>query len=151
MKRKCSKRNVITMKKLIEPEELKKCYMGHNGLDDKASYESIRHMIDIQPNALDLESLWKMYEESTSKEAQLEAEKETVNPEYLDFHIIEKSTQNGITNGILRCIESLSPDKKEVNRKAFEIFSRVRGLSITGETQIENESSDETEENEMDY
>lgn len=49
------------MKKLIEPEGLKKCYMGHNGLDDKASYESIRRMIDIQPNALDLEPLWNLY------------------------------------------------------------------------------------------
>lgn len=108
---------------------------------------------EIEENKTDdkLESLWKMYEESTLKEAQLEAEKETVNPEYLGLHIIEKSTQNGITNGILRCIESLSPDKKEVNRKAFEIFSRVRGLSITEENQTENESSNETEENEMGY
>ena len=125
-------------------------YMKHgihlNELDTSELEEIKRNEIDDK-----LESLWKMYEESASKEAQLEAGKETVNPEYLGFHIIEESTQNGITNGILRCIESLSPDKKEVNRKAFEIFSKVRGLSIAGENQTENESPDETEENEMDY
>ena len=52
------------MKKLIDPEELKKCYTGHNGLDDKASYESIRRMIDIQKNALDLEPLWNLHQET---------------------------------------------------------------------------------------
>ncbi len=61
------------MKKLIDPEKLKKCYTGHNGLDDKASYESIRRMIDIQPNALDLEPLWNLYEKYVRKAAELDA------------------------------------------------------------------------------
>lgn len=56
-----------------------------------------------------------------------------------------------MATGVLRCLELLSNNYLEVQRKAFEIFSRVRGLSITGENQLENESSDEIEDEEMDY
>ena len=37
------------MSRLIDADALKSCYTGSNGIDDKASYESIRKMIDAQP------------------------------------------------------------------------------------------------------
>ena len=50
------------MKRLIDAESLKSCYEGHNGLDDKASYKSIRKMIDIQPTVCDLDEIVKELE-----------------------------------------------------------------------------------------
>ncbi len=48
------------MARLIDADALKACYEGGNGLDDKASYESVRKMIDIQPTIIDnLEQLEK--------------------------------------------------------------------------------------------
>lgn len=43
--------------RLIDADALKSCYTGSNGLDDKASYESIRKMIDVQPTAYDVEKV----------------------------------------------------------------------------------------------
>lgn len=43
--------------RLIDADALKSCYTGSNGLDDKASYESIRKMIDSQPTAYDVEKV----------------------------------------------------------------------------------------------
>lgn len=46
----------MTDDKFISAELLKTCYTGTNGYDDKASYASIRKMIDSQP-AIDPETL----------------------------------------------------------------------------------------------
>lgn len=54
--------------RLIDADELKNCYTGHNGLDDKASYESIRKMIDNQPTAYDIDKVVEELEELREKE-----------------------------------------------------------------------------------
>ena len=45
------------MGRLIDADILKQCYTGSNGMDDKASYESIRRMIDNQPTVYDTEKI----------------------------------------------------------------------------------------------
>lgn len=113
------------MKKLIDPEELKKCYTGHNGLDDKASYESIRRMIDIQPNALDLEPLWNLYEKFVRKVAELDVTDADV---YKSAdNILESTSRNGMATGVLRCLELLSDNYIEVRKRSFEIYCTVYG------------------------
>lgn len=44
--------------RLIDANVLKKCYEGHNGMDDKADYTSIRKVIDLQPTVCDLRAIW---------------------------------------------------------------------------------------------
>ena len=115
------------MKKLIDPEKLKECYTGHNGLDDKASYESIRCMIDIQPNALDLEPLWSLYEKYVRKTVELDA----VNTDFSKSadDILEYTSRNGMATGILRCLELLSDNYMAVQKRSFEIYCSVHGHS----------------------
>lgn len=43
--------------RLIDADKLKLCYTGTNGLDDKAEYDSIRKMIDLQPAAYDVDKV----------------------------------------------------------------------------------------------
>ena len=43
--------------RLIDADKLKKCYEGHNGIDDKADYSSIRKMIDNQTTAYDVDKV----------------------------------------------------------------------------------------------
>lgn len=50
------------MSRLIDADTLKSCYTGSNGLDDKASYESIRKMIDTQPTAYDVDKVVEQLE-----------------------------------------------------------------------------------------
>lgn len=38
--------------RMIDAEELKQCYAGTNGIDDKASYASIGAIIDLQPTVI---------------------------------------------------------------------------------------------------
>lgn len=46
--------------RIIDADNLKKCYTGSNGLDNKADYLSIRRMIDNQPT-IEMTKLNKMY------------------------------------------------------------------------------------------
>lgn len=115
------------MKKLIDPEKLKECYTGHNGLDDKASYESIRRMIDIQPNALDLEPLWNLYEKYVRKTAELDVTDADI---YKSADsILEYTSRNGMATGILRCLELLSgyDNYMEVQKRSFDIYCKAYG------------------------
>lgn len=43
--------------RLIDADKLKECYTGSNGVDDKATYASIRVMIDNQPTAYDVKKV----------------------------------------------------------------------------------------------
>ena len=53
--------------RLIDADKLKKCYEGHNGIDDKADYLSIRRMIDNQPTAYDVDKVVAELEENASR------------------------------------------------------------------------------------
>ena len=74
---------------------------------------------------MDLNKLWEMYEESTRKEMQLNKKAE----EDDGYTLIESCTQNGITNGILRCLEELEGDKNKTFQKSFNIYCKVRGIN----------------------
>jgi hypothetical protein len=43
--------------RFIDADKLKECYTGTNGVDDKATYASIRAMIDNQSTAYDVEKV----------------------------------------------------------------------------------------------
>lgn len=74
-----------------------------------------------------INKLWEMYEESVRKEMQLNKKGETEDNGYI---IMERCTQNGITNGILRCLEELEGNKTETFQKSFNIYCKVHGKNI---------------------
>lgn len=53
--------------RLIDADKLKKCYEGHNGIDDKADYLSIHRMIDSQPTAYDVDKIVAKLEENAGR------------------------------------------------------------------------------------
>lgn len=71
-----------------------------------------------------LNKIWGMYEESVTKEAQIKEKAETNL-----LTTIEYCTQNGVTNGILRCLEELEENKSEVWKKSFNIYCKVHGVN----------------------
>lgn len=71
-----------------------------------------------------IDQLWKMYEESVWKEMDLERRNEEN-----ALNTIYKCSQNGITNGILRCIEVLENNNIDVWRKSFNIFCKAKGIN----------------------
>lgn len=82
-------------------------------------------MIDIQPNALDLEPLWNLYEKYVRKTAELDAVDTDV---YKSAdNILESTSRNGMATGILRCLELLSDNYMEVQKRSFEIYCTVHG------------------------
>jgi len=75
-----------------------------------------------------IEALWEMYEKSLWQEKRLEKMSQDSNES--GFELIEKCTQNGITNGILRSLEELEGDKPETWRKSHAIFCKVKGIDV---------------------
>lgn len=138
------------MKKLIDPEELKKCYTGHNGLDDRASYESIRRMIDIQPNALDLEPLWNLYEKYVRKAAELDVTDADI---YKSADNILEYTY-GMATGILRCLELLSgyDNYMDVQKRSFDIYCKAYGPpELFPSCQKEQQSNESLDNEELEH
>lgn len=75
-----------------------------------------------------VEKLWELYESALSDE--YNAEKRLEEQEEFYFNAIERSTKNGIANGILRSIEVMEDNKQKTWKRAFEVFCRVRGKDI---------------------
>lgn len=73
-----------------------------------------------------IEKLWGMYESAKLEEYKLEKQMEVQDKHYY-FNDIERSTKNGIANGILKSIEILEDDKHKTWKRAFEVFCKVRG------------------------
>jgi hypothetical protein len=76
-----------------------------------------------------IEELWEMYESSILEEYRLDKQLGK-NDEYFYFTAIERSTKNGVTNGILRSIEILENNKQKTWKRAFEIYCKVRKKDI---------------------
>ena len=53
--------------RLIDADKLKKCYEGHNGIDDEADYLSIHRMIDSQPTAYYVDKIVAKLEENAGR------------------------------------------------------------------------------------
>jgi len=73
-----------------------------------------------------INKLWEMYKESVIKEIQLRKKEKM---ETSGITTMELCTQNGITNGILRCLEELEENKKETWQKAYHIYCEVHGIN----------------------
>lgn len=82
-------------------------------------------MIDIQPNALDLEPLWNLYVKYVRKAAELDAV-DTDTYKSVD-NILESTSRNGMATGVLRCLELLSDNYMEVQKRSFEIYCKAYG------------------------
>ena len=76
-----------------------------------------------------IEKLWGMYESAKLEKYKLEKQMEVQDKHYY-FNDIERSTKNGIANGILKSIEILEDDKHKTWKRAFEVFCKVRGKDI---------------------
>lgn len=72
-----------------------------------------------------LEKLWKLYEEAVWDDVKLRKKQESADENHRGFSMVESLTANGKANGILRCIEALSEDKKATWMKSFEIYTRA--------------------------
>lgn len=70
------------------------------------------------------EKLWDLYESAVAEEYRLQRQEEF----YLNT--IERSTQSGVANGILRSIEVLEKNKRKTWERAFEVFCKVRGKDV---------------------
>lgn len=75
-----------------------------------------------------IEKLWELYESAISEEYNLEKQLEKREEFY--FTAIERSTKNGMANGILQSIEILENNKQRTWKRAFEVFCKVRGKDI---------------------
>ena len=71
--------------------------------------------------------IWELYEEAVAKELQLR--KKSENEENI-LSLIESVTQNGISVGILRCLEELEGDKSKTWQKSFRIYCKVQGIDL---------------------
>lgn len=73
---------------------------------------------------LGIKKIWGMYEEAVVKELQLRKKSEK---EESILTLIESATQNGVSIGILRCLEELEDDKTKVWQKSFNIYCKAQG------------------------
>lgn len=73
---------------------------------------------------MDLEKLWEMYEDSLRTEKQVSAKKED------GLSLMDKCVQNGVSNGILKCIKALENDDIKVWRKGHTIYCKVNGIDL---------------------
>lgn len=72
-----------------------------------------------------LEKLWKLYEEAVWEDVKMRKRQESTNEDHKGLSMIESITANGKANGILRCIEAISEDKKSTWMRSFEIWTRA--------------------------
>lgn len=75
-----------------------------------------------------IDKLWELYESAITEEYHFEKQLEK-NEEFY-FTSIERSTKNGMANGIIKSIEILENNKQKTWRRAFEIYCKVRGKDI---------------------
>jgi len=75
-----------------------------------------------------VENLWRMFEESLRKEWSFKKKEAVAEESGLDM--IEQCTQNGVSQGILRCIEELEGKNGNTWRRSHEIFCKVQGIDV---------------------
>jgi len=76
---------------------------------------------------MDIKRLWEMYEESVAKELYL---REVSEIEESGLSLIESTAQNGVSIGILRCLEELEGDKTKTWQKSFSIYCKAKGINL---------------------
>lgn len=76
---------------------------------------------------MNLEKLWKLYEESVIKEHNARKMEKDDNNYYT---MVEAISQNGVSNGILQCIREMGVSDMDVFDKSYRIWSKVRGINI---------------------
>lgn len=76
---------------------------------------------------MNIKRIWEMYEESIVKELQFRKKEENGNN---GLSLIESVTQNGISMGILRCLEELEGNKGETWEKSFNIYCKAQGIDL---------------------
>ena len=75
-----------------------------------------------------IEKLFELLECSMREEFTLRKQKEAQPEEERWLTELKAATENGVTEGIIQCIDALSEDKKTSWRRSHDIFCRVQGI-----------------------
>lgn len=109
--------------RLIDANALKSCYTGSNGMDDKASYESIRKMIDLQPTVIDSMMIREI--EDLSLAAKMKAASLFCQPDY-------------IADNVKRTVKESCDMQAFAYDKAVDIITR--NMNIQQEVNLQEEN-----------